>query len=73
MKRIIWKGPRDLQTLERRRLQAAKLFAACVHQAEVARRLGARPSSVNCWHRVWRAQWEEGLKRKASPGQRSQL
>jgi transposase len=73
MKRIIWKGPRDLAALEQRRLEAAKLFAAGVHQAEVARRLGAGFSSVNRWHRVWRDQGEEGLKRKASPGQRSRL
>jgi transposase len=73
MKPIIWKGPRDLQALEQRRLEAAKLFAAGVHQAEVARRLRAGPSSVNRWHRVWGAQGEEGLKRKASPGQRSRL
>jgi transposase len=73
MKPIIWKGPRDLQALEQRRLEAAKLFAAGVHQAEVARRLGAGPSSVNRWHQVWRSQGEEGLERKGSPGQRSRL
>jgi transposase len=73
MKPIIWKGPRDLQALEQRRLEAAKLFAAGVHQAEVARRLGAGPSSVNRWHQVWRSQGKEGLERKGSPGQRSRL
>jgi transposase len=73
MKPIIWKGPRDLAALERRRLEAARLFAAGVAQAEVARRLGAVPSSVNRWHQVWQKQGEAGLKRKASPGQRSRL
>ena len=73
MKRIVWKGPRDLEALEQRRLEAAKLFAAGVHQAEVARRLGAAPTSVNRWHQVWREQGERGLKRKASPGQKSRL
>ena len=68
MKPIIWKGPRDLEALERRRLEAAKLFAAGVHRAEVARRLGAAPMSVSRWYRVWQERGEEGLKRKAPPG-----
>jgi len=73
MKPIIWKGPRDLQALEQRRLEAARLFAAGVHQAEVARRLGAGPSSVHRWHQVWQEQGEAGLKRKAPPGHKPRL
>ena len=73
MKPIIWKGPRDLRALEQRRLEAAKLFAEGVHQAEVARRLGAGPSSVNRWHQVWQEQGEKGLKRKAPPGRKPRL
>jgi transposase len=68
MKPIIWKGPRDLQALEQRRLEAARLFAAGVGQAEVARRLGATAMSVSRWYRVWQEHGEEGLKRKAPPG-----
>lgn len=68
MKPIIWKGPRDLAALEQRRLEAARLFAAGVGQAEVARRLGATPMSVSRWHRVWQEHGEQGLKRKAPPG-----
>lgn len=73
MKPIIWKGPRDLAALEQRRLQAARLFAAGVRQAEVARRLGATPTSVNRWHQVWQQHGEEGLRRKAPPGYKPRL
>lgn len=73
MKPTIWKGPRDLAALEQRRLEAACLFAAGVHQAEVARRLGATATSVNRWYRTWKSQGAEGLKRKASPGPKPRL
>ena len=73
MKPIIWKGRRDLQALEQRRLEAARLFAAGVHQAEVARRLGATPTSVNRWYQAWKGQGEEGLKRKGPPGYKPRL
>jgi len=68
MKPIIWKGPRDLQALEQRRLEAGRLFAGGVGQAEVARRVGATAMSVSRWYRVWQEHGEEGLKRKAPPG-----
>jgi transposase len=73
MKPIIWKGPRDLRALEQRRLEAARLFAAGVGQAEVARRLGATPTSVNRWHQAWKEHGEAGLKRKAPPGYKPRL
>jgi len=73
MKPIIWKGPRDLAALEQRRLEAARLFAGGVRQAEVARRLGATATSVNRWYRTWQKEGAEGLKRKAPPGYKPRL
>ncbi|MGU7785061.1 winged helix-turn-helix domain-containing protein [Burkholderia sp. PU8-34] len=40
---------RDLQALERRRIEGARLLKRGVPQAEVARRLGVSRQSVNIW------------------------
>ena len=41
---------RERDRLQTRRLRAAELFAAGVHQAEVARQLGVSPQAVSVWH-----------------------
>ena len=48
-----------------RRLQAARLFAQGLSQAEIARRLGVSPQSASRWHTRWRQGGRAGL---AGPG-----
>jgi transposase len=48
-----------------RRLQAARLFAQGLSQAEVARRLGVSRQTASRWHAHWRQNGREGL---AGPG-----
>lgn len=57
---------------EQRRLQAADLFAQGVRQAEVARRLGVPPQTVNDWHKRWRHGGEQALDAKR-PGRKPRL
>jgi transposase len=52
---------RDFEKLERRRREAAKLFAKGVSQAEVARRLNVSRQSVSRWHQTWTEQGKEAL------------
>jgi transposase len=47
---------REREHLEARRLRAAELFTAGVHQAEVARQLEVSAQAVSVWH----ARWSEG-------------
>ena len=55
---------RDLQALERRRKQAARLFAkGNLPQASVARELKVSRMSVSRWHRQWKKSGKEGLRR----------
>lgn len=39
--------------MEQTRLHAARLFAAQIPQAEIARRLDTDPKNVSRWHRTW--------------------
>ena len=48
-----------------RRLQAARLFAQGLPQAEVARRLGVSRQTASRWHARWRQDGRAGL---AGPG-----
>jgi transposase len=48
-----------------RRLQAARLFAQGLSQAEVARRLGVSRQAASRWHARWRQGGRAGL---AGPG-----
>jgi transposase len=59
---------RQRQRLEARRLRAAELFAAGVHQAEVARQLGVSGQAVSVWHRAWKAGGPEALRSKGPSG-----
>ena len=54
--------------LQARRLRAAELFAAGVHQAEVARELDVSAQAVSVWHRRWKAGGPEALRSKGPSG-----
>jgi transposase len=58
----------ERERLEARRLQAAELFAAGVHQAEVARQLGVSAQAVSVWHRRLEASGTEGLRSRGPSG-----
>jgi transposase len=58
---------RERDRLQARRLRAAELFAAGVHQAEVARQLGVSAQAVSVWHGRWEAGGPEAL-RSERPG-----
>ena len=64
---------RDRKKLERRRLQAARLLQQGVHEAEVARRVGAHRQSVNRWAKQLAQGGETALKRAPRAGRPPQL
>jgi transposase len=49
------------------------LFAAGIHQAEVARQLGVSAQAVSVWHRLWRSSGTDGLRSKGPSGPAPQL
>ena len=57
--------PLSPKAARQRRLQAARLFAQGLSQAEIARRLGVSPQSASRWHARWRHGGRAGL---AGPG-----
>jgi transposase len=54
--------------LQARRLRAAELFTAGVHQAEVARQLGVSAQAVSVWHGRWRSGGPEALHSRGPSG-----
>lgn len=62
-----------LKELERRRRRAARLLAAGVKQAEVARRVGVSRQSVLRWERVRQHEGSQGLRRRARFGRPPKL
>jgi len=65
---------RDLQALERRRKQAARLFAkGNLPQASVARELKVSRMSVSRWHRQWKKSGKEALKAAPRAGRKPLL
>jgi transposase len=64
---------RDFEALERRRREAAKLFAKGVRQAEVARRLDVSRQSVSRWFQAWSEQGEAGLSSAGRAGRLPRL
>lgn len=64
---------RDPRAFERRRRQAAKLFANGHHQAAVARRLQVSREAVRKWYDAWRCQGVAGLRAKPKPGRPAEL
>ena len=65
---------RDFSGLERRREQAARLFACGkVSQAEVARELKVSRQSVSRWYQSWRRRGKSGLAGAGRAGRKSRL
>jgi transposase len=54
--------------LQARRLRAAELFAAGVHQAEVARQLEVSAQAVSVWHTRWQRGGTEALGSRGPSG-----
>jgi len=67
------KPRRDPAALERRRLKAARLFAAGVSQAQVARKLGVTSGTASRWYGAWKRHGEAGLARRGPPGPKPHL
>lgn len=65
--------PRDFVGLERRRQQAAELFARGETQAWVARRLKASRQSVGRWYKQWRKSGVKGLQAAGRAGRKPRL
>jgi transposase len=61
------------EELERRRRRAIALLEAGHRQAEVARSVGAHPSSVKRWWEAYQKNGEGGLAAKPVPGRPSRL
>jgi transposase len=59
---------RERDQLQARRLRAAELFAAGVHQAEVARQLGVSAQAVGVWHARWQRGGPEALHSRGPSG-----
>jgi transposase len=59
---------RQRDRLEARRLRAAELFAADVHQAEIARQLEVSAQAVSVWHARWQTGGTEALRSKGPSG-----
>lgn len=64
---------RDRRRLERRRLQAAKLFVKGQTQAEVARWFGVSREAIRKWHQAWKQEGKNGLKSIGAPGPKPRL
>src|SRR4030042_4311590 len=64
---------RDFEALEKRRLQAARLFGKGKSQAEVVRVLGVSRQSVSRWYRAWQREGEPGLKAAGRAGRKPRL
>ena len=64
---------RDFDSLERRRLKAAKLFDRGLSQGEVSRELGVHRQSVSRWHQAWRKQGAKALLKAGRAGRKARL
>ncbi|PTY00637.1 transposase, partial [Verrucomicrobia bacterium LW23] len=53
---------------EKRRLEAAELFAQGKNQTEVAREMGVSRRAVHDWHKAWKAAGAAGLVSQKKPG-----
>jgi transposase len=58
----------ECERLQARRLRAAELFAAGVHQPEVARQLGVSIQAVSVWHGRWQAGGTDALYSRGPSG-----
>ena len=64
---------RDFAALEQRRLQAAKLFAKGLSQAEVGRQTGVSRESARRWQEAWKRGGRPELKRAGRAGRKPRL
>ena len=64
---------RNFEALEKRRMQAARLLKKGVHEAEVARRVGAHRQSVNRWAKQLEESGIDGLKKAGRAGRKPRL
>jgi len=64
---------RDFESLERRRMEAAKLLKQGMSQSEVARRLGVHRQSVIRWARQLAQSGRAGLKKAGRAGRKPRL
>ena len=64
---------RDFDSLERRRLKAARLFDRGLSQGEVSRQLGVHRQSVSRWHQAWSKQGTKALFKAGRAGRKARL
>jgi transposase len=64
---------RDFDSLERRRLKAARLFDRGLNQGEVSRQLGVHRQSVSRWHQAWQKQGAKALLKAGRAGRKARL
>jgi transposase len=64
---------RDFDALERRRLKAGTLLKQGIHQAEVARRVGASREAVRQWDNLQKKKGMKGLKKAGRAGRKPSL
>jgi transposase len=64
---------RDFDSLERRRLKAARLFDRGLNQGEVSRQLGVHRQSVSRWHQAWPKQGAKALLKAGRAGRKARL
>ena len=64
---------RNFEALEKRRMQAARLLKKGIHEAEVARRVGAHRQSVNRWAKQLEESGIAGLKKAGRAGRKPRL
>lgn len=67
------KVQKELMARERRRMDAAGLFAQGFSRAEVGRRLGVSRVTAARWYKLWEASGTEALKTPGRMGVRSKL
>ena len=67
------RSKRDFKALEKRRLEAARLFAQGRSRAEAARVLGVSWQAANNWCSLWEENGEEGLKAAGRAGRKPKL
>lgn len=64
---------RDRAAMERRRLNAGRLFKKGLSQVEVARRCKVSREAARQWHDIWKQQGKQGLKSRGKPGPKPKL
>ena len=64
---------RDFEGLERRRMEAARMFRAGATQAEVFRALKVSRTTASRWGRTWQAEGVKGLRAAGRAGRKPKL